>query len=63
MTDEAEKQTSAAIIHQVKITVDYKPGRWSKTFHIFDLDGREIALQQKDAIKLAQNILKIAKEK
>ncbi len=45
-----------------KITVDYRPGRWGKVFHIFDLDNREIALQQKDAVKVARNILKIAKE-
>ena len=45
-----------------RITVDYRPGRWSKVFHIFDLDNREIALHQKDAVKLAKSILKIAKE-
>lgn len=50
-------------VPEVKITVDYRPGRWGKTFHLFDLDGREISLHQKDAVKLAQNILKIAKEK
>jgi len=45
-----------------RITVDYHPGRWSKVFHIFDLDNREIALYQKDAVKVARSILKIAKE-
>jgi len=50
------------IISEVRIQVDYRPGRWGKVFHIFDLDGREIALQQKDAVKLARNILKIAGE-
>jgi len=33
-----------------------------KGFHIFDIDNREIALEQKDAVKVARNILKIAKE-
>ena len=47
---------------EIKITVDYRPGRWGKVFHIFDLDNREIALHQKDAVKLARNILKIASE-
>jgi len=32
-----------------------------KVFHIFDLDYREICLHEKDAIKMAKNILKIAK--
>lgn len=45
-----------------KITVDYRPGRWGKVFHLFDLDGREISLHQKDAIKLARTILNITKE-
>lgn len=36
-----------------KITVDYRPGRWGKIFHLVDLDGREITLHQKDAVKLA----------
>lgn len=47
---------------EIKITVDYHPGRWGRVFHIFDLDNREIALHQKDAVKLAKNILKIARE-
>ena len=41
--------------------VEHRPGRWGKVFHIFDLDNREIALHQKDAVKLARSILKIAK--
>ena len=45
-----------------RILVEFHPGRWGKVFHIFDLDNREIALQQKDAVKVARNILKIAKE-
>lgn len=45
-----------------RLTVDYRPGRWGKVFHIFDLDNREIALPQKDAVKLARHILKIARE-
>ena len=50
-------------ITEPRITVDYRPGRWGKVFHLFDLDNREIALQQKDAVRLAKNILRIAKEK
>ena len=46
----------------IKITVEYRPGRWGRIFHIFDLDNREIALHQKDAVSLARNILKIAVE-
>ena len=45
-----------------KITVEYRPGRWGRLYHIFDLDGREIALQQKDACSVARAILRIAKE-
>jgi len=50
-------------IPETRITVDYRPGRWGRVFHLFDLDGREIALHQKDALKLARSILKIANEK
>jgi len=49
-------------VPEPRITVDYHPGRWGKVFHIFDFDNREIALHQKDAVKVARNILKIAKE-
>jgi hypothetical protein len=42
--------------------VEHRPGRWGKVFHIFDRDNRDIALHQKDAVKLAKSILKIAKE-
>ena len=48
---------------EVKILLEINPGRWGKVFHIFDLDGREIALHQKEAVKLARSILKIAKGK
>ena len=60
MTTEAKSQ--AEIVPEPRITVDYRPGRWGRVFHIFDLDNREIALQQKDAVKVATSILKIAKE-
>ena len=48
---------------EIRILLEIKPGRWGKVFHIFDLDGREIALHQKEAVKLARSILKIAKGK
>jgi hypothetical protein len=38
--------------------VSYNPGRWGKIFHLFDTDGREIVLQQKEALKMARLILK-----
>ena len=57
-----DKVIEKPIAPEVKIQVDYRPGRWGKVFHIFDLDGREIALHQKEAVKLARNILKIAGE-
>ncbi len=60
MTTEAKSQ--AEMVPGPRITVDYRPGRWGRIFHIFDLDNREIALQQKDAVKVARGILKIAKE-
>ena len=59
MTTETGPKTET--VPEPRITVDYHPGRWSKVFHIFDLDNREIALHQKDAVKVARNILKIAK--
>ena len=57
-----EKENKSIIPEEARITVDFRPGRWGKVFHLFDLDGREITLQQKDAVKLARNILKIAGE-
>jgi len=60
MTTETGPKTE--IVPEPKIMVDYHPGRWGKVFHIFDLDNREIALHQKDAVRVARNILKIAKE-
>ena len=46
---------------EVRILLEIRPGRWGRTFHIFDLDKREIALQEKDAVRMARTILKIAK--
>ena len=51
------------LIPEVQIKVDYGVGRWSRTYHIFDIDGREIALHEKDACQLAKKILAIAKRK
>ncbi len=59
MTTEAKSQE---MVPEPRITVDYRPGRWGKVFHMFDLDGREICLNHKEAVKLARSILKIAKE-
>ena len=56
MSAEAETPT------EPRIMVEHRPGRWGKIFHLFDLDNREIALHQKEAVKLAKSILKIAKE-
>ena len=50
-------------IPEVRIQVDFHPGRWGKVFHIFDLDNREIALHEKEACQLARKILAIAKRK
>jgi len=41
-----------------KITIEIRPGRWGKIFHLFDSNGREIAFQQKEALKMARLILK-----
>jgi hypothetical protein len=46
-----------------RISVDYGEGRWSKTFHIFDLDKREVVLKEKDATYIAKSILKITSGK
>ena len=61
MPPEESSATEKTIASEVRITVDYRPGKWGKVFHIFDLDGNEIALQQKEAVKLARSIIKIAK--
>jgi hypothetical protein len=45
----------------MRILIEVLPGRWGRVFHIFDNDGREIALQQKDAVLLARQILKEVK--
>ncbi|MFH0769623.1 MAG: hypothetical protein V1932_08725 [Chloroflexota bacterium] len=57
-----EPKSQAEMAPEPRITVDYKPGRWGKVFHMFDLDGREICLNHKEAVRLARGILKIAKE-
>jgi len=54
ITDSTDLMTK----HGPKITIEVCPGRWGKIFHLFDADGREIALQQKDALKMARQILK-----
>ena len=59
---DTETGAKTEIVPEPRITVDHRPGRWGKVFHIFDLDNREIVLHQSDAVKLARNILKIAKE-
>jgi len=61
MTTETGLKTET--VPEPRITVDYRPSRWGKVFHIFDLDNREIALHQKEAVKLAKAIMKIAGEK
>ena len=48
--------------HDPKISVEIRPGRWGKTFHLFDRDGREIALELKDATSMARQILKESKK-
>ena len=58
--DEVKTDIKVEIPPEPKITVDYRPGRWAKVFHIFDLDGREIALHQKEAVAIAKKILNIA---
>jgi hypothetical protein len=59
----AEEKTIVGVLNIVRVTVDYSPGRWGQVFHIFDLDGKEISLHQKEATQLARTILTIAKEK
>lgn len=60
MATETEVKTEVEV--ESRITVDYRPGRWGRVFHLFDKDNREIALQQKEAVKMARAILKIVKE-
>ena len=43
-----------------KISVEIRPGRWGKIIHLFDAAGAEITLPQKDALKLARTIIRIA---
>lgn len=55
-----EKPIEAKTTPKSKISVDYRPGRWGKVFHLFDNNGRELILSQEEAVKLARGILKIA---
>ena len=49
-------------VPEVKILVEFRPRRQGgKLFHI--IAGNELILPQKDAVKMAKSILKIAKEK
>jgi len=56
-----EGPVGTAATPEPRISIDYRPGRWGKTFHIFDADNREIVLKEKDATYIAKSILKIAK--
>ena len=48
---------------EVKINVEFRPGRWGKAFRIVDTYGKEITLDQKDACATARKILQIANRK
>jgi len=63
MVAEASTTAQPDVMPEPRITVEYCPGRWGKIFHIFDTDSREISLHQRDAVKVAKSILKIAVEK
>lgn len=47
---------------EVRIQVNYRPGRRNRVFHIFDVEGGEVKLTQRDALKTAHRIIRIAKE-
>lgn len=57
-----EETKTESPLGKLRITVDYNPGRWSRVFHLFDKENKEIALIQKDAVSMAKDILRIAKE-
>ena len=59
MTEEKNKDPEAK--PAPRVTVDYRPGRWGRVFHLFDRDGNEIILDQAEALKLARSIIKVAK--
>lgn len=44
-----------------KITIEIRPGRWGKIFHLFDSDGNEVKFPQKEAVKMAKQIVKESK--
>ncbi len=48
---------------QPRLSVDIGKGRWSRVFHLFDTDNREIILDQKGAVYLAKSIIKVAEGK
>lgn len=41
-----------------RISKEIRPGRWGTIYHIIDAYGSEISLQQKDALKIARQIIK-----
>ena len=62
MPPEELSTTEKPIVPEVKIQVDYRPGRWGKIFHIFDREGRESIFEQKEATSMARRILRIARK-
>lgn len=52
------KDAGGPVSFNPKISIEIRPGRWGKIFHLFDKEGRVIALEQKDALKMARQILK-----
>lgn len=62
MTIEMEQPEVKVEKKEPRVTVDFGSGRWGKIFHLFDTEGREIILYHKDAVALANMVLKIAKE-
>jgi len=59
----AEGEVKDKVIPKAMISVDHRPGHWGKVYHLWDKEGREIVHQEKDALKMARAIIKIAGEK
>ena len=44
-----------------RLLTELRPGRWGRTFHIFDPENHEVTLQLPDAVRIAKEILRNSK--
>ena len=57
-----DEKKNEVVEKQPRISIDYAPGRNGKTFHIYDINDLQIVLSQKEADRIAKQIIRILKD-